>query len=101
MGAMDTVATFSTSMIAFRLEGTAKHLMTARDGTFLLTIEPSLMKAICHVLSPGKRDLIMAAGAEPEPFGTAGSKADDDKAAEVFRKSRVQAREIDAESLDE
>ena len=42
----------------------------------------------------------MAAGAELEPFGTAGSKADDDKVVEVFRKAGGQAREIDTGSFE-
>lgn len=100
-GAVDAVVTSSTSMISFRLEETGKHLTTARDRTFLFTFEPLLMsKAIFDSLAPAERDLITAAGAELEPFGTAGSKADDDRVVEVFRKAGGQAREIDAGSFE-
>ncbi|MCJ2116293.1 TRAP transporter substrate-binding protein DctP [Methylobacterium sp. J-001] len=100
-GAVDAVVTSSTSMISFRLEETAKHLTTARDHTFLFTFEPLLMsKPIFDGLAPGERDLIMAVGAELEPFGTMGSKADDEKVVEVFRKAGVQAHEIDAAAFE-
>lgn len=100
-GAVDAVVTSSTSMISFRLEETAKHLTTARDRTFLFTFEPLLMsKAIFDALAPGERDLIMAIGAELEPFGTMGSKADDDRVAQVYRRAGVQAHEIDAAAFE-
>ncbi|MCB4806174.1 TRAP transporter substrate-binding protein DctP [Methylobacterium brachiatum] len=100
-GVVDAVVTSSTSMISFRLEETGKHLTTARDRTFLFTFEPLLMsKAIFDSLTSGERDLIMAAGAELEPFGTAGSKADEDKVVEVFRKAGVQAQEIDKTAFE-
>jgi TRAP-type transport system periplasmic protein len=100
-GAVDAVVTSSTSMISFRLEETGKHLTTARDRTFLFTFEPLLMsKAIFESLTPGERDLIMAAGAELEPFGTAGSKADDDKVVAVFQKAGVRAQEIDRAAFE-
>ena len=100
-GAVDAVVTSSTSMISFRLEEIAKHLTTARDRTFLFTFEPLLMsKVIFDALAPGERDLIMAVGAEMEPFGTAGSKADDDKVAEVYRRAGSQLHEIDAAAFE-
>ena len=100
-GAVDVVVTSSTSMISFRLDEITKHLTTGRDRTLLFTFEPLLMsKAIFDALAPGERNLIMAVGAEMEPFGTAGSKADDDRVAEVYRKARAQVHELDAAAFE-
>jgi TRAP-type transport system periplasmic protein len=100
-GAVDAVVTSSTSMISFRLEETGKHLTSARDRTFLFTFEPLLMsKAIFDALPLAHRDLIMAVGEELEPFGTAGSKTDDDRVVGVFRKAGIQAQDVDAAAFE-
>jgi TRAP-type transport system periplasmic protein len=100
-GAVDAAVTSSTSMISFKLEGTAKNLTSAGGRSFFFVLEPLLMsKAIFDDLSADEKTAIVAVGAEMERFGLDEAKRDDVAMAEVYAKAGVKVHEMDAAALE-
>jgi TRAP-type transport system periplasmic protein len=84
-GALDGALTSSTSLISFRLEELARALTAARKGSIWFMCEPLLMsKDIFESLPAGQQKIIVEAGAEMEPFGTAEAKKDDEGVAKIY-----------------
>ena len=99
-GACDALLTSSTSLISFRLEEIAKALTSGRERSYWFMLEPIMMsKSIFSGLPKDQQDLIMAIGAEMEPFGQAGAKADDTKVEEVFSKAGAKVQNLDEPTL--
>jgi TRAP-type C4-dicarboxylate transport system substrate-binding protein len=95
-GAADAIITSSTSLISFRLEELSKHLTTGRGRSYWFMCEPLMMsKAIFDQLSKDEKDAVVSVGAELEPFGFDGAKADDEKVAQVFGKAGAQTHDLD------
>ena len=99
-GACDAVITSSTSLISFRLEELSKHLTSGRERSYWFMLEPIMMsKSVFANLPKDQQDLIMATGAELEPFGQAGAKADDTKVEQVFAKAGAKVQGIDEKTM--
>jgi TRAP-type C4-dicarboxylate transport system substrate-binding protein len=100
-GAVDAAVTSSTSMISFKIEGTAKNLTSAGGRSFFFVFEPLLMsKAIFDDLAADERDVITAVGAELERFGLDEARQDDVAMAQVYAKAGVKVHEMDAGALE-
>jgi TRAP-type C4-dicarboxylate transport system substrate-binding protein len=101
-GAIDVAVTSSTSLISFKLEELSKGLTSAGGRSFFFVLEPILMsKTIFDMLPPDQQKAITEVGQEIEPFGLEGSKADDQRLADVYTKAGAQVVEMDAAALDE
>lgn len=99
-GACDAVITSSTSLISFRLEELSKSLTSGRERAYWFMLEPIMMSKIVFAgLPKDQQDLIMVVGAELEPFGQAGAKADDTKVEEVFAKAGAKVQNMDEATL--
>jgi TRAP-type C4-dicarboxylate transport system substrate-binding protein len=99
-GACDAVITSSTSLISFRLEELCKALTSGRERSYWFMLEPIMMsKMVFSGLPKDQQDLIMAVGAELEPFGQAGAKADDTKVEEIFTKAGAKVQNMDEKTL--
>lgn len=99
-GAADAVITSSTSLISFRLEEIAKSLTSGRGTSYWFMLEPIMIsKTIFGGLSKDQQDIIMAVGAEMEPFGTAGAREDDVRVEQVFSKAGATVSELDAATV--
>jgi TRAP-type C4-dicarboxylate transport system substrate-binding protein len=101
-GAIDVAVTSSSSLISFKLEELSKGLTSAGGRSFFFVLEPILMsKAIFDSLPPDQQKAIMEVGEVIEPFGLEGSKADDQRLADVYAKAGSEVVEMDAAALDE
>ncbi|MDP4023180.1 TRAP transporter substrate-binding protein DctP [Methylobacterium sp. NEAU 140] len=99
-GACDAVITSSTSLISFRLEELSKGLVSGRERSYWFMLEPIMMsKIVFDRLPKDQQDLIMAVGAELEPFGQAGAKADDTRVEELFAKAGAKVVQLDEPTL--
>ncbi|GJD72475.1 TRAP transporter substrate-binding protein DctP [Methylobacterium goesingense] len=99
-GACDAVITSSTSLISFRLEELGKALTSGRERSYWFMLEPIMMSKLAFDRLPkDQQDLIMAIGAELEPFGQAGAKADDTKVEEIFTKAGAKVQNLDEKTL--
>jgi TRAP-type C4-dicarboxylate transport system substrate-binding protein len=99
-GACDAVITSSTSLISFRLEELGKALTSGRERSYWFMLEPIMMSKLAFDRLPkDQQDLIMAIGAELEPFGQAGAKADDTKVEEIFAKAGAKVQNLDEKTL--
>jgi len=99
-GAMDAAYTSSTSFISFKLEELAKSFTSAQDKSYWFMLEPLIMsKKIYDALPKEQRDLLMAVGAELEPWGTAEAKKDDVIAAQVYEKAGAKVSSLDDASI--
>ncbi len=95
-GACDAVITSSTSLISFRLEEIAKALTSGRGSSYWFMLEPIMMsKTIFDGLPKDHQNLLMAVGAEMEPFGTAGAKEDDVRVEQVFGRAGAKVATLD------
>jgi len=99
-GACDACITSSTSMGSFRLVETAKHLtLGARSYWFIFG--PLLMsKTVFDALPKPQRDLIMAVGAELEPFGRQGAAEADKQVAASFKAAGATVHDLDGAAID-
>jgi TRAP-type transport system periplasmic protein len=101
-GAIDVAVTSSSSLISFKLEELSKGLTSAGGRSFFFVLEPILMsKTIFDTLPPEQQKAIMEVGQEIEPIGLEGSKADDQRLADVYAKAGAQVVEMDTAALDE
>lgn len=101
-GAADAVITSSTSLISFRLEEVSKHLTSGKGRSYWFMLEPLLMsKAVFDALPKAQQDVVMAAGAELEAFGTQGAMADDNQVEDVYKKKNSSVHALDAKALEE
>ncbi|MBY0258694.1 TRAP transporter substrate-binding protein DctP [Methylobacterium sp.] len=99
-GACDAVITSSTSLISFRLEELGKALTSGRERSYWFMLEPIMMSKLAFDRLPkDQQDLIMAIGAELEPFGQAGAKADDTKVEDIFAKAGAKVQNLDEKTL--
>ncbi|MBV9078199.1 MAG: TRAP transporter substrate-binding protein DctP, partial [Methylobacteriaceae bacterium] len=99
-GACDAVVTSSTSLISFHLDELSKGLTSGRGRSFWFMLEPLMMsKAVFDKLPKDQQDAILALGAELEPFGTDGAKADDVKVEETFGKAGAKVAVMDETTL--
>jgi TRAP-type C4-dicarboxylate transport system substrate-binding protein len=99
-GACDAVITSSTSLISFRLEELGKALTSGRERSYWFMLEPIMMSKLAFDRLPkDQQDLIMTIGAELEPFGQAGAKADDTKVEEIFAKAGAKVQNLDEKTL--
>ncbi len=99
-GACDAVITSSTSLISFRLEELGKSLTSGRERSYWFMLEPLMMSKLAFERLPkDQQDLIMTIGAELEPFGQAGAKADDTKVEEIFTKAGAKVQNLDEKTL--
>jgi TRAP-type C4-dicarboxylate transport system substrate-binding protein len=99
-GACDAVITSSTSLISFRLEELGKALTSGRERSYWFMLEPIMMSKLAFDRLPkDQQDLIMTIGAELEPFGQAGAKADDTKVEEIFTKAGAKVQNLDEKTL--
>jgi len=99
-GACDAVITSSTSLISFRLEELGKALTSGRERSYWFMLEPLMMSKLAFERLPkDQQDLIMTIGAELEPFGQAGAKADDTKVEEIFTKAGAKVQNLDEKTL--
>jgi TRAP-type C4-dicarboxylate transport system substrate-binding protein len=95
-GAMDAAMTSSTSFISFKLEEIAKTLTSGRNKAYWFMFEPLMMsKDVFVALPKAQQDIIMAAGAEQEKFGTEAARADDKLAAEIYAKAGARVFDLD------
>lgn len=100
-GAIEAAATSSTSLISFKLEELSKGLTSAGGRSFFFVLEPILMsKMVFDSLPPDQQQAIVEVGAEMEPFGLDGSKADDQRLSDVYAKAGAQVVEMDASALE-
>jgi TRAP-type C4-dicarboxylate transport system substrate-binding protein len=96
-GAVDAALTSSTSLISFKLEELAKHLTTGRGKSYWFMLEPLVIsKEIWTSLTPAQQKAVDEVGAELEPFGTDGAKADDQEVARVYEKVGAKVHDMDA-----
>jgi TRAP-type C4-dicarboxylate transport system substrate-binding protein len=96
-GACDAGITSSTSLISFRLEEVSKNLTTGRGQSYWYMLEPLLMsKTIFDGLPKKHQDIILAVGADLEPFGRKGAQADDVTVAQVYEKAGSTVADLDA-----
>jgi len=94
-GALDAAMTSSTSLMSFRLEEASKYLVTGRGQTYWFMLEPLMMsKVVFDRLPKEYRDVVMAVGAELEPFGMEGAKADDAAVAAAFAKAGAKTYDL-------
>jgi TRAP-type C4-dicarboxylate transport system substrate-binding protein len=101
-GAIDVAVTSSSSLISFKLEELSKGLTSAGGRSFFFVLEPILMsKAVFDTLPPDQQQAIMEVGQAIEPFGLEGSKADDQRLADVYAKAGSEVVEMDAAALDD
>ena len=99
-GACDAVLTSSTSLISFRIEELARFLTSGRERAYWFMLEPILMsKMTFSRLQREHQDLIMAVGAELEPFGQSSAKADDKRVEDVFAGAGAKVRTLDEATL--
>jgi TRAP-type C4-dicarboxylate transport system substrate-binding protein len=99
-GAMDAALTSSTSLISFRLEEVSKFLTSGRGKSYWFMFEPLLMsKQVFDKLPKAQQDLIMAVGAEMEPFAVQNAKADDIAVADVYAKKGAKVYDLDDATL--
>ena len=99
-GAMDAAMTSSTSLISFRLEEVSKFLTSGRGKSYWFMLEPLLMsKDVFDKLPKAQQDVILTVGAEMEPFGLAGARADDQAVASVYAKSGATVSDLDDANL--
>lgn len=99
-GALDAALTSSTSLISFRLEEVAKHLTTGQGRAYWYDLEPLIMsKRVFDTLPRDQQDILLAVGAELEPFGIEAAKADDARVSDIFRAARAQVHELDPAAL--
>lgn len=95
-GACDAVITSSTSLISFHLAELSKNLTSGRGRFYWFMLEPLLMsKSLFEALPKAQQDAIMAIGAELEPFGIQGAKADDEEVEKVFTKAGAKVSTLD------
>lgn len=101
-GACDAGITSSTSLISFRLEELSKSLSAGRGTSYWFMLEPLLMsKTIFDRLPKAQQELILAVGAEMEPFGLKGAQDDDLQVIEVFKKAGAQISDLSASVVDQ
>lgn len=99
-GACDAGITSSTSLISFRLEEIAKSLTSGAGNSYWFMLEPLLMsKSIFDAMPKKHQDIIMAVGAEMEPFGREGAQADDVEVAKVYEKAGAKVSALDAATV--
>ncbi|WP_375465332.1 TRAP transporter substrate-binding protein DctP [uncultured Methylobacterium sp.] len=99
-GACDATITSSTSMISFHVEELAKHLTSGRGRFYWFMLEPIMMsKAIFDKLPSQQQEAIVSVGAEMEPFGEQGAKADDIAIETVFAKAGATVKPLDDAGL--
>ena len=99
-GACDATITSSTSMISFRVEELARNLTSGRGRFYWFMLEPIMMsKTIFDALPKDQRDAIMSVGAEMEPFGLAGARADDEDVERIFAKAGAKVQPLDDAGL--
>lgn len=99
-GACDATITSSTSMISFRVEELARNLTSGRGRFYWFMLEPIMMsKTIFDALPHDQREAIMSIGAEMEPFGLAGAKADDEDVEKIFAKAGAKVQPLDDAGL--
>jgi TRAP-type C4-dicarboxylate transport system substrate-binding protein len=99
-GACDALLTSSTSLISFHLEELSKSLTSGRGQSFWFMMEPLMMsKTIFDGLPKDQQDLIMQVGAELEPFGTEGAKADDVTVEKVFSNAGAKVVNMDEATI--
>ena len=95
-GAMDAAYTSSTSFISFKLEELAKSFTSAQDKSYWFMLEPLMVsKKIFDGLPKEQRDVLVAVGAEMEPFGTQAARADDELAAKLYAKAGAKVSSLD------
>jgi TRAP-type C4-dicarboxylate transport system substrate-binding protein len=100
-GACDAALTSSTSLISFRLEEVAKSLTTGRGRSYWFMLEPLIMsRQVFDAMPKAHQDVIMALGAELEPFGTREAKADDQRVANVYAKKGARIADLDDATVD-
>jgi TRAP-type C4-dicarboxylate transport system substrate-binding protein len=88
--------------MSFKLEELSKGLTSAGGRSFFFVLEPILMsKTIFDTLPSEQQKAIMEVGQEIESFGLEGSKADDQRLADVYTKAGAQVVEMDTAALDE
>ncbi len=99
-GACDAGITSSTSLISFRLEEIAKSLTSGAGNSYWFMLEPLLMsKSIFDAMPKKHQDIILAVGAEMEPFGREGAQADDVEVAKVYEKAGAKVSALDAATV--
>ena len=99
-GACDATITSSTSMISFRVEELARNLTSGRGRFYWFMLEPIMMsKTIFDALPKDQREAIMSVGAEMEPFGLAGARADDEDVEKIFAKAGSKVQPLDDAGL--
>jgi TRAP-type transport system periplasmic protein len=101
-GALEAALTSSTSLVSFRLEELARSLTTARKGSIWFMCEPLLMsKAIFDSLPPDQQKIILEAGEDMEPFGTAEAKKDDEEVAKIYAAKGAAVTDFSSADLDQ
>ncbi|MBR0693097.1 TRAP transporter substrate-binding protein DctP [Bradyrhizobium lablabi] len=99
-GACDAGITSSTSLISFRLEEVAKSLTSGAKASYWFMLEPLMMsKAIFDKLPKKQQDIILAVGAELEPFGRKGAQDDDAEVSNVYEKAGAKVSTLDAATV--
>lgn len=99
-GAMDAAMTSSTSLVSFRLEEVSKFLTSGRGKSYWFMLEPLLMsKDVFDKLPKAQQEIILTVGAEMEPFGLAGARADDQAVASVYAKAGATVSDLDDANL--
>lgn len=94
-GVVDAALTSSTSLISFRLEEIAKGLGSGRNAAYWFMLEPLLMsKSVFDSLPKDLQDVVLATGAEMEPFGVENAKADDQEVGNVYKKAGAEVVEL-------
>jgi TRAP-type C4-dicarboxylate transport system substrate-binding protein len=95
-GACDAGITSSTSLISFRLEEVSKALTSGAGASYWFMLEPLMMsKTVFDGLPKQHQDLILAVGAELEPFGKKGAQDDDIEVAKVYQKAGCKVSPLD------
>lgn len=99
-GAMDAAMTSSTSFISFKLEEIAKYLTSGRVKSYWFMFEPLMIsKEVFAKLPKAQQDVIMAVGAELEPWARDAAKADDQAAAALYAKAGAKVVDLDEATL--
>src|SRR5215813_3215765 len=100
-GACDAGITSSTSLISFRLEEVSKSLTSGAGASYWFMLEPLMMsKAIFDKLPKKHQDIILAVGAELEPFGKKGAQDDDTEVARVYEKAGAKISNLDIATVN-
>ncbi|MFO1115558.1 MAG: TRAP transporter substrate-binding protein DctP [Beijerinckiaceae bacterium] len=100
-GACDAGVTSSTSLISFRLEELSKHLTAGKGKSYWFMLEPLLMsKAVFDKMPKAQQDLLVAVGAEMEPFGRQAAMADDEEVIKIYQKAGAQIHDLNDAVLE-